>query len=38
VEKHEGLWCREEGTLPWIIQVEEKDKLLVEIVSRVVNL
>jgi hypothetical protein len=34
----EGLWCREGGTLPWVVQVEGNERLLVGIVAGVVNL
>jgi hypothetical protein len=28
----EGLWCKEGGTLPWVVQVEGIERLLVGIV------
>jgi hypothetical protein len=38
VVQPEGLWCREGGTLPWVVQVEGNERLLVGIVAGVVNL
>jgi hypothetical protein len=34
----EGLLCREGGTLPWVVQVEGNDILLVGIVVGIDNL
>jgi hypothetical protein len=34
----EGLWCREGGTLPWVVQVEGNERLLVGIVVGVIKL
>jgi hypothetical protein len=31
VGQPEGLWCREGGTLPWVVQVEGNERLLVGI-------
>jgi hypothetical protein len=32
VGKLEGLWCREGGTLPWVGQAEENERMLVGII------
>jgi hypothetical protein len=24
----EGLWCKERGTLPWVVQDEENERML----------
>jgi hypothetical protein len=34
----EEPWCKEGGTLPWVVQVEGNERLLVGIVVGVVNL
>jgi hypothetical protein len=31
----EGLWCREGGTLPWVVQVARNERLMVGIVAGV---
>jgi hypothetical protein len=37
VRQLEGLWCREGGTLPWVVQVEGNESLLVGIIVGVLK-